>query len=283
MKKSGLGRGLDALLPEIDDEHSRQGQTTLSIHEIDTNPDQPRRSFPEESLKQLAESIRSAGILQPILVVPEGDRYRIVAGERRFRAARIAGLSEVPVIIRELSEEEQMEIALIENLQREDLNPIEESEAIRSLMDKCGYTQEQAAKRLGRSRPAIANTLRLLSLPETIRRYVAGGLISAGHARVLCGVEDTEKQLSLCETVIREGLNVRALEALASRMNHPAPAVKEPQPLSLELKDMQERLSAAFGVKAVISGNEDHGRIILQYASPEELESIYDQLERLEN
>ena len=282
MKKSGLGRGLDALLPELGQEQpEQQGQATLNIRDIDTNPDQPRRSFPEESLRQLAESIRTAGILQPILVVPTGDRYRIVAGERRFRAARIAGLTEVPVIIRDLTEQQQMEIALIENLQREDLNPIEESEAIRGLMDKCGYTQEQAAQRLGRSRPAVANALRLLSLPETIRRYVAGGLLSAGHARVLCGIDDPEKQMALCERVIREGLNVRALEALASKGSPAAP--RGAQPLSLELKDMQDRLSAAFGVKAVISGSEDHGRIILQYGSREELEAVYDQLERLEN
>ena len=282
MKKSGLGRGLDALLPELEDESPREGQKTLSIHEIDTNPDQPRRSFPEESLKQLAESIRTAGILQPILVVPKGGRYRIVAGERRFRAARIAGLSEVPVVIRDLTEEQEMEIALIENLQREDLNPIEESEAIRNLMDKCGYTQEQAAQRLGRSRPAIANALRLLSLPEKIRRYVADGLLSAGHARVLCGIDDEEKQLALCERTLRDGLNVRALESLAAR-GGPSPSGERPsQPLSLELKDMQERLSSAFGVKTVISGSEEGGRIVLHYSSREELESIYDRLEEIE-
>ena len=282
MKKSGLGRGLDALLPELEEENPQDGQTTLSIHRIDTNPDQPRKNFSEESLRQLAESIATAGILQPILVVRRGDRFRIVAGERRFRAARLAGLTEVPVIVRDLTEEQQMEIALIENLQREDLNPIEESEAIKNLMDKCGYTQEQAARRLGRSRPAVANSLRLLSLPEVIRRYVADGLLSAGHARVLCGIEDEERQLALCETTLREGLNVRALEAMASKKTVSTTGSKAPQSLSLELKDMQERLTSAFGVKAQISGSEENGRIILSYSSREELETIYDQLERLE-
>ncbi len=282
MKKSGLGRGLDALLPELEEEDPQDGQTTLSIHRIDTNPDQPRKNFSEESLRQLAESIATAGILQPILVVRRGDRFRIVAGERRFRAARLAGLTEVPVIVRDLTEEQQMEIALIENLQREDLNPIEESEAIKNLMDKCGYTQEQAARRLGRSRPAVANSLRLLSLPEMIRRYVADGLLSAGHARVLCGIEDEERQLALCETALREGLNVRALEALASKKSVSPAGGKTPQTLSLELKDMQERLTSAFGVKTQISGSEESGRIILSYSSREELESIYDRLEQLE-
>ncbi len=282
MKKSGLGRGLDALLPEPEEDTARENQTTLSIHRIDTNPDQPRKNFSEESLRQLADSIRSAGILQPILVVQYGERYRIVAGERRFRAARLAGLTEVPVIIRDLTEEQQMEIALIENLQREDLNPIEESEAIKSLMDKCGYTQEQAAQRLGRSRPAVANALRLLSLPEIIRRYVADGLLSAGHARVLCGIEDEDRQLALCETVLREGLNVRALEALASKKPPRGRMGQDGKELSLELKDMQERLSSAFGVRAQISGSEENGRIILHYSSRDELEAIYDQLERLE-
>ncbi len=282
MKKSGLGRGLDALLPELEEDDPQDGQTTLSIHRIDTNPDQPRKNFSEESLRQLAESIATAGILQPILVVRRGDRFRIVAGERRFRAARLAGLTEVPVIVRDLTEEQQMEIALIENLQREDLNPIEESEAIKNLMDKCGYTQEQAARRLGRSRPAVANSLRLLSLPEMIRRYVADGLLSAGHARVLCGIEDEERQLALCETALREGLNVRALEALASKKSVSPASGKTPPPLSLELKDMQERLTSAFGVKTQISGSEESGRIILSYSSREELEAIYDRLEQLE-
>lgn len=284
MKKTGLGRGLDALLPEMDEESPTGGPSTVSINEIDTNPDQPRRTFTEESLRQLADSIRSAGILQPILVVENAGRYRIVAGERRFRAARLAGLTEVPVLIRDLTETQQMEIALIENLQREDLNPLEESEAIRNLMVKCGYTQEQAAQRLGRSRPAVANSLRLLTLPEAIRRHLLDGSLSAGHARVLCGVNDEKRQMELCEKVLKEGLSVRALEALAAEEERPSAArerAKE-RPLSLELKDMQERLRTAFGVKTVLAGSEDSGKITLFYSSRDELETIYDSLERLE-
>ena len=285
MKKTGLGRGLDVLLPDPEENGAQGGASSVSINEIDTNPDQPRRSFSDESLRQLADSIRSAGILQPILVVENGGRYRIVAGERRFRAARLAGLTEVPVIIRDLTETQQMEIALIENLQREDLNPLEESEAIRNLMTKCGYTQEQAAQRLGRSRPAIANSLRLLALPEPIRRLILDGRLSAGHARVLCGVSDESRQLALCEKTLREGLSVRALEALAAAPGD-RPGKREPAKdpgLSLELTDMQERLRTAFGVKTSIAGSESSGKITLYYNSRDELETIYDSLERLEN
>jgi len=285
MKKMGLGRGLDALLPDMEDtDTAAGGVTTVSINEIDTNPDQPRKTFSPESLAQLAESIKSAGILQPILVVQKNGRYQIAAGERRFRAARLAGLREVPVLVRDLSENELMEIALIENLQREDLNPIEEAEAIKALMDKCGYTQETAAGRLGKSRPAVANALRLLNLPKSIRQSVQDGSLSAGHARVLCGVSDPERQMQLMQAVLEEGLSVRALEALAAQApeKQQEHSRNEKKPISLELKDMQERLRHVFGVKTVISGNDVHGKITLQYNSPEELDAVYSLLERLE-
>ena len=167
MKKTGLGRGLDALLPQSDDFLDTTVRE-IPIADIDPNLSQPRKEFDKEALEQLADSIRQAGILQPILVMENGTRYRIIAGERRYRAARIAGLDTIPCIARNLTEEQQMEAALIENLQREDLNPIEEAQAIHSLMQQCGYTQEETAKRLGKSRPAVANLLRLLTLPESI-------------------------------------------------------------------------------------------------------------------
>lgn len=186
MKRSGLGRGLDVLLPQNDELFQTVVQE-IAIDDIDPNTAQPRKDFDKEALEQLAESIRSAGVLSPILVVQDGMRYRIVAGERRYRASRLAGLSTVPCIVRDLTNEQQMEAALIENLQRQDLNPIEEASAIRSLMDECGYTQEQAAQKLGKSRPAIANTLRLLTLPKQVLTLVQSGELSAGHARVLAG------------------------------------------------------------------------------------------------
>ena len=279
MKKSVLGRGLDVLLPEPEEEN---GVQSVSVYDIDNNPGQPRKHFPEESLSQLAESIRSAGVIQPLVVTRSGDRYRIIAGERRFRAARLAGLKEVPVIVREANETEEMEIALIENLQREDLNPLEEAAAIRALIDRCRYTQETAAKRLGKSRSAVANSLRLLSLPESVRQLIEQNLLSAGHARALCAIEDPALQASLAEKAVRLGLSVRDMEALASSRGRASARRSAGKPLSLELKDMENRLGAAFGVKATIAGSEKKGKITFSYHSREELDSIYSLLEKLE-
>ena len=281
MKKTGLGRGLDALLPESSDLENTVSM--IAITELDRNPDQPRRDFDEKSLQALADSIRQAGVLQPLLVVEQDGRYRIVAGERRFRAARIAGLDAVPCIVRDFTPAEQMEASLIENLQREDLNPIEEAAAIRQFMDACGYTQDQAAKKLGKSRPAVANSLRLLSLPETVRQDVIAGHISAGHARVLAGLEDEKRQVALAQLVILEGLSVRALEKLAAQPEPTAPKPKPvPRPLPLELQDMESRMRETFGLRTLFKGNRKHGKIILQYESEDDLERLYQCLERLE-
>ena len=277
--KRGLARGLDALLPETD---MPTGTTEIAISQLDPNPDQPRRSFDAQALEALAESIRQAGVLQPLLVVENGARYRIVAGERRYRAARIAGLQSVPCIVRDMSEQERMEAALIENLQREDLNPIEEAAGIRVLMEECGYTQELAAKRVGRSRPAVANLLRLLQLPESIQQMVKDGELSAGHARVLAGIPDESRQLALAERAVRDGMSVRELEKLAA-MPDEKPQKPAPRPLPSELNDMQERLQNVLGVRTSLRGSLKKGRIILQYDSAEELEAIYEAMERLEN
>ncbi len=280
MKKTGLGRGLDVLLPESNDLNNLVSM--IAITELDRNPDQPRRDFDEEALQTLADSIREAGVLQPLLVVEKNGRYRIVAGERRFRAARLAGLSEVPCIVRDFNVQEQMEAALIENIQREDLNPMEEAAAIRQLMDSCGYTQEQAAKRLGKSRPAVANMLRLLSLPEDVQALVKENKLSAGHARVLAGLEGAEIQRALAEKTLRESLSVRALEKLAAQ---PMPEKKEkpePRPLPLELQDMEKKMLETLGLRTSIRGNRKHGKITLQYYNEDELERLYQCLEMLE-
>jgi len=277
--KKGLGRGLDILLPESD---APVGSTEISLSDIDPNPDQPRRVFDKEALETLAESIRQSGLLQPLLVTPEGSRYRIVAGERRFRAARMAGLDTVPCVVREMSEQERREAALIENLQREDLNPIEEAAGIRDLMESCGYTQELAAKRVGRSRPAVANLLRLLALPANIQEMVKDGRLSAGHARVLAGLESEAQQQALAERIVKDGLSVREAEKLAAAPAEPAPK-PEKKPLALELEDMRSRLQSVLGVRTTLTGNAKRGRVILQYGSEEELETIYAALERLEN
>ena len=282
MKKTGLGRGLDALLPETNDLENLISM--IAVTELDRNPDQPRRDFDEASLQALADSIREAGVLQPLLVVEKSGRYQIVAGERRFRAARIAGLDKVPCIVRDFSEEEQLEAALIENIQREDLNPIEEAAAVKQFMDACGYTQEQAAKRLGKSRPAVANLLRLLTLPESVKQDVTAGKLSAGHARVLAGLESDGQKIALAERTVKEGLSVRALEKAAAQPEA-LPAVKEkalPKALPLELLDMENRLRETFGLRTELKGSRKKGKIILQYYSEDELDRLYQCLEKLE-
>ena len=280
MRKMGLGRGLDALLPEND--NSQPSVRVIAITDLDRNPEQPRREFDEESLQALAESMKGSGVLQPLLVIEKNGRYQIVAGERRFRAARLAGLDSVPCIVRDFTPEEQMEAALIENIQREDLNPMEEAAAVRQLMDSCGYTQETAAKRLGKSRPAVANLLRLLNLPEPIRQAVSAGRLSAGHARVLAGVEGEARQRVLAERTIREGLSVRELEKAAAAPEDQPKTKPVPKPLPLELKDMEERMRETLGVRAAIQGSRKRGKITLQYYSEDELERLYQWLELAE-
>lgn len=281
MKKTGLGRGLDVLLPQSDDILETVVRD-IPILEIDPNAGQPRRDFDKDTLEQLADSIRQAGVLSPILVVESGSRFRIVAGERRFRAARIAGLETVPCIVRSMTNAQQMEAALIENLQRQDLNPIEEASAIRSLMQECGYTQEEAAKRLGKSRPAVANLLRLLSLPQEVMDMVTAGELSAGHARVLAGVSPESRQLELAHQCILHDYSVRRLEELAQR-----PQVERGSPvqrsLTAELNSLQDAMREALGVKTTLTGNEKKGKILLTYSSAEELEHIFEVMGRLVN
>ena len=282
MRKMGLGRGLDALLPETAAEENDVRQIPLS--EIDRNPAQPRRRFDDDALDSLAESIKVSGVLVPLIVTPAKGRYRIIAGERRFRAASRAGLESVPCIVRDMSRQQEMEAALVENLQREDLNALEEAEGIRSLMEECGFTQEQAAQRLGKSRPAVANALRLLALPADIQAALREGRISAGHGRVLAGVHDAELQHRLYLRTLNETLNVRQLEVLAAlpeetnlaRPHRPAPR------LSPELTDMQERLQSAVGIRTSLTGSLKRGRVVLTYPNAEELELIYAALETLE-
>lgn len=279
MKRGGLGRGLDVLLPQ-NEELLETVVRDIAIDDIDPNTAQPRRNFDKEALEQLADSIREAGVLSPILVVENGMRYRIVSGERRYRASRLAGLESVPCIVRSMTTEQQMEAALIENLQRQDLNPIEEANAIRSLMQECGYTQEQAAQKLGKSRPAIANALRLLNLPGEIIDLVAQGDLSAGHARVLAGVESQTRQLELAHQCVLHGYSVRKLEELAKAkpLERKATAVAA---LSPELTALQNTMREALGLKTALTGTENKGKITLSYNSAEELEHLYEVLGRL--
>ena len=287
-KKKGLGRGLDALLPEADELLPNVVQE-IPVGDIDPNTEQPRRSFPEEAMTQLSASVKEQGILQPLLVVEQpGGRYRIVAGERRWRAARQAGLATVPCMVRDMDMIRQMEVSLIENLQREDLDPMEEAAAIRALMQQCGYTQETVAARLSKSRPVIANLLRLLTLPKEVAQMVREGQLSAGHARVLAGLEREEDKIALARETLAKGYSVRQLEQLAALRREAeshgqaAHKVKKARPLPPELKELEGRVRETLGMRATLTGNAKKGKIVLQYYSQEELERLYEVLEKLD-
>ena len=220
-KKAGLGKGLDALF--IDNSTEEKGDKLVNINDIEPNREQPRKYFDEGALHELADSIAKHGVIQPLLVRPLSDGgYQLIAGERRWRASRIAGLSEVPVVVREMTDQEAMELALIENLQREDLNPIEEAEGFKLLMDTYGFTQEQAAERVGKSRPAVANALRLLILPQEILEMVKTGKLSAGHARTILPITDPTLLKKLVEEIIAKELSVRETERIVKTLTKPA-------------------------------------------------------------
>lgn len=279
-KTHGLGRGLDSLFAGTEDWGTSIQE--ISVGELDPNPDQPRRTFSPESISQLADSIREQGVLQPLLVAPAaGGRYIIIAGERRFRAGREAGLETLPCIVKDIDVIRQREIALIENLQREDLNPVEAARGIRALMDQCGYTQEKVSTRLGKSRPAVANMLRLLQLPEEITEMVKDGLLTAGHARVLAGVNDTAEQLRLARKAVDEGLNVRQMEQLAKSLGNKPKKKPVPKKLPAELGELQDKIRVKTGLKSTLTGSISRGRIVLQYSSRDELERLNEILDQI--
>ena len=275
-KTHGLGRGLDSLFQDMEVEEAGSGILEIAVGQLDPNPDQPRQTFDDESMAQLAESIRDQGVLQPLLVVPSGGgRYRIIAGERRFRAGRMAGLDTLPCIVKDIDVIRQMEIALIENLQREDLNPMEAAKGIQALMKQCGYTQEKVSARLGKSRPAVANLLRMLSLPEEITEMVRDGRLSAGHARVLAGLGSAEEQIRLGRMAADEGMSVRQLEQLASAAKTAKPAKKrKPAALPAELNELQDKIRMKTGLKSTLTGSISKGKIVLQYSTRDELERL---------
>jgi len=271
MIKKGLGRGLGALISS--DENEIRGVQELKINEIEPNANQPRKSFDDEKLHQLADSIKKHGVVQPIIVKKEADTYRIVAGERRWRAARLAGLAHVPVIIKDLSDRQVMEVALIENIQREDLNPIEEAEAYERLIKDYGMTQEEISATVGKSRPAIANSLRLLNLTEKIKEYLTSGALTSGHARALLVIENKEAQEKAAEEIIQKKLNVRDTEKLVkqylTKMDR-----KKPKKNEEEFAEIEEKFKEIFGTKVKFAGNNGKGKIVIEYYSSEELERI---------
>ena len=276
----GLGRGLSTLIPQRNG--GQPGPTEIAIDRIRPNPNQPRRRFDEAELATLTESVREHGILQPILVTETIDGYRLVAGERRMRAAAAAGLERIPAIVRQLDERTQLEVALIENLQREDLDAIEAARGFRRLIDEFGFSQDTIAARVGRARSTVANTLRLLELASTVQAAVGDRRISEGHARALGGLS-VDHQDHVLSTVIDQDLSVRQTEELVRRLREPRPvaAVVSPELASTadpDLERVEEDLRRALGTKVSLARSRRGGRIVIEYYSDEELGRLYDRL-----
>ena len=292
-KKMGLGRGLSAILPDVEEVVESVDQVSetpapvpadavveLSVGDIDPNRNQPRKKFDDDALLALADSIRHNGVLSPILVARDGGRYTIIAGERRWRAARLANCPTIPAIVRDWDDVRRQEAALVENIQREDLNAIEEARGIRRLMEECALTQEVVAERIGRSRSAVANILRLLNLPKRIQDAVIEGTLSAGHARVLAGIDDAELQSGLFAKTMQFGWSVRQLEAAAKNAQTEKKEKPEPVALPIEYEELTERLRRATGLKVKLEGTQEKGKIVLQYTSEEELQRLWEWMEK---
>ena len=279
-KKGGLGKGLDAIFAENTAE--KEGTVTLRLSEIEPNRSQPRKEFDDEALSELAESIAQHGILQPILVRPIfAGGYQIVAGERRWRAARMAGLMEVPVIIRDMDDAEFMQLALIENLQREDLTALEEAKGYKSLMDTHGFTQEEISKTVGKSRPSVANALRLLSLPEEVQQMMEEGLLTAGHGRTLLAFKNEEDLIKAAKKVAEEGISVRELEKMAKKANEMLEKQESEKPAKAKnhyYEEVRLALNESLGRKVNVSGSKKKGVLTIEFYGEEDLKNLLAEL-----
>ena len=274
----GLGKGLNALFPG-ESLAKAESVEHINVKSIKANPYQPRKLFDENAIIELSNSIKEHGILQPIILRKTGMTYEIVVGERRFRAAKMAGLMEVPAVVRNLTDEETMEFAILENLQREDLTPIEEGEAYQNLMENLKLTQEQLAFRLGKSRSHIANHIRLLSLPEKVRTYIMNGKLSMGHGRTLLGLQKKEQISPISERVLKEGLNVRQLERLVQNLNENVPReTKQEKKKDLFLAEHETNLRDYFGTSVTITKKKEKGKIEIEFFSEADLERILELL-----
>lgn len=288
VKRGGLGKGLDSLIPEgktvIAEKDDKKGEQIVKLSKIEPNREQPRKRFSEKELQELADSIKQFGVLQPLLVKKNGDYYEIIAGERRWRAAKLAGLKEVPVVVREYTEKEIVEIALIENIQRENLNPIEEALAYSRLMTEFNMKQEELAERVAKNRSTISNAIRLLKLNSKIQELIIEGKLSSGHARALIDLEDENLKYELALRIVEEQLSVRDIERIVKAMKeNKQPREKKPLPNAFIYQDLEEKMVRIMGTKVNIKQKANgKGKIEIEYYSDKELEHIFDLLMTIE-
>lgn len=290
-RKGGLGKGLDSLIADkvgtSNEKTDTKNEVMVNINKVEPNKEQPRKNFDEDALLELSESIKQFGVLQPLLVVDRKDYYEIIAGERRWRAAKMAGLKKVPVIIKDLAEQEIVEISLIENIQRENLNPIEEAIAYKRLLNEFNLKQDEVAERVSKSRTAVTNSMRLLKLCDKVQQMVIDDMISTGHARALLGITDEEKQYTLAQKIFDEKISVRDTEKLVKKMqkqkNAPAKEVNpEKKKLDAVYQEAEEKMKTILGTKVIINQKDSmKGKIEIEYYSPDELTRIYELIESI--
>lgn len=295
IKKKGLGKGLDSLIPDNksmksvtsektveskEDAAAKSGVQVMKINEVEPNRDQPRKNFDEDALLELSDSIKQFGVLQPLLVRKRKDYYEIIAGERRWRAAKLAGVKEVPVIEKEYTDQEILEIGLIENIQRENLNPIEEAIAYKRLLEEFNLKQDEVAERVSKSRTAVTNSMRLLKLSDKVQQMIIDDMISTGHARALLAIDDPELQYTLANKIFDEKLSVRETEKLIKEIKNPKkPKEKKPMANSFIYQDLEEKMKSVFGTKvSIASKGKGKGKIEIEYYSDDELEHLFDMI-----
>ena len=295
IKKKGLGKGLDSLIPDNksmksvtsektveskEDAAAKSGVQVMKINEVEPNRDQPRKNFDEDALLELSDSIKQFGVLQPLLVRKRKDYYEIIAGERRWRAAKLAGVKEVPVIEKEYTDQEILEIGLIENIQRENLNPIEEAIAYKRLLEEFNLKQDEVAERVSKSRTAVTNSMRLLKLSDKVQQMIIDDMISTGHARALLAIDDPELQCTLANKIFDEKLSVRETEKLVKEIKNPKkPKEKKPVANSFIYQDLEEKMKSVFGTKvSIASKGKGKGKIEIEYYSDDELEHLFDMM-----
>lgn len=292
----GLGKGLDSLIPmsestntvfekkAVDKEDNKASETVVKITQIEPNREQPRKNFDEDALQELADSIKQFGLLQPILVQDRKSHYEIIAGERRWRAAKLAGLKEVPVIIRDYTNQEIVEISLIENIQREDLNPIEEAQAYKRLLTEFNLKQDEVAERVSKSRTAVTNSMRLLKLCDEVQQMIIDDMLSTGHARALISIEDPEEQYTIAQKIFDEKLSVRDVEKLVKNLNKPEKPkkeIKEDKSLDIIYQDIEEKLKQSLGTKVEISAKGNGaGKLEIEFYNHDDLDRIIELLSR---